>query len=265
MVFMPRREKGDMRSMVFEDIFDRYSSDRGVSRGRRSPESVIISKKDYDALKAKVERYEALEEAHKKVKTRNDQLLKELDDMKDDARGFKKLQEEKEQFLKQLLQVRADFENHKKREVREGARYKQYVLEGFLLKLVGHYDDLLRALNLMKMLEGMEGIRKGFEIVVRNFEKVITEEGVAPMESEGQKFDPYKHEAMLVEECRDDIPENTIVEVLDKGYYLCDKVLRPAKVKISKPSRRSGESNHSEESSLQEKTLQKKTRLISNN
>ena len=251
MVFMPRREKGETRSMVFEDIFDRFSGERGVNRGRRSPESVSISQKEYEALKAKAEQYEALVDEHKKVKTWNDRLLKELDDMKDDARNFKKLQEEKEKFLRQLLQIRADFENHKKREIRENARYKQYVLEGFLLKLLSHYDDLIRALNLMKMLEGMEGIRKGFEIVVRNFEKVITEEGVKPMESEGQKFDPYKHEAMLVEEGRNDLPENTIVEVLDKGYYLRDKVLRPAKVKISKPSCEAGQTNQSNQSSLQ--------------
>ena len=57
------------------------------------------------------------------------------------------------------------------------------------------------------------------------------------MESEGQKFDPYKHEAMMVEEGRDDLPENTIIEVLDKGYFINSKVLRPAKVKISKKSK----------------------------
>jgi molecular chaperone GrpE len=243
MVFMPRNEKGDMKSMVFEDVFDRFSGDRGFNKGRRSAEAITISKKEYKALKAKAEQYEALVEEHKKVKTWNDQIMKELDDMKDDARGFKELQEENEKFLKQLLQIRADFENHKKREARESVRYRKYVLEGFLLKLLSHYDDLVRALNLMKMLEGMEGIRKGFEIVVRNFEKIMEEEGIKPMESEGQKFDPYKHEAMLVEDARDDLPENTIVEVLDKGYFLCDRVLRPAKVKISKPSKESNQSN----------------------
>jgi molecular chaperone GrpE len=222
--------------MVFEDFFD---------RGRRSSETVSISKRKYQAMKSQLEEYKTLVEEHKKVKSWNDQLMKELDDMKEDARGFKELQEEKEKFMRQLLQVRADFDNHKKREARENSRYRQYVLEGFLLKLLGHYDDLVRALNLMKMLDGMEGIQKGFEIVVRNFEKIMEEEGIKPMESEGQKFDPYNHEAMLVEEGRDDIPENTIVEVLDKGYYLCDKVLRPAKVRISKPSKQSGQSNQS--------------------
>lgn len=234
-----------MRSMVFEDFFDQLSGERGYNRGRRSPEAVTISKNEFQTLKAKAEQYEALVEEHKRVKTWNDQLLKEMDDLKEDARGFKELQEEKEKFLRQLLQVRADFENHKKREAREGARYRQYVLEGLLLKLLNHYDDLERALNLMKMLEGMEGTWKGFEIIVRNFEKVMEAEGIKPMDSEGEKFDPYKHEAMMVEEGRDDIPENTIVEVLDKGYYLRDKVLRPAKVKISKPSSKSNQSSQS--------------------
>ena len=67
--------------MVFEDIFDRFSGERGVPRGRRSPESVTISKKDYDALKTKEEHYEALVEEHKKIKTWNDRLMKELDDL----------------------------------------------------------------------------------------------------------------------------------------------------------------------------------------
>lgn len=234
---MSRREKGDGRSMMFDDIFDSFINDRGSSGRQRSSENIPITKKEYHTLKTKAEKYEALVEEHKKVKTWNDQLMKELDDMKDDARGFKELQEEKEKFLRSLLQVRADFENYKKRQERENSNYKQYVLESVLKKLVCHYDDLIRALNLMKMFEGAEGIQKGFEIIVKNFEKVMEEEGVRPMDSEGQKFDPYKHEALLIEECRDDLPENTIIEVLDKGYFLNNKVLRPAKVKISKKSK----------------------------
>ena len=65
----------------------------------------------------------------------------------------------------------------------------------------------------------------------------MEEEGVRAMDSQGQKFDPYKHEAMMVEEERDDLPENTIIEVFEKGYFLNSKILRPAKVKISKKSK----------------------------
>jgi molecular chaperone GrpE len=234
---MSRKGKEDGRSMMFEDIFDTYLNERGSNGRQRLQDSITISKREYQMLKAKVENYEALVEEHKKVKTWNDQLMKEMDDLKEDARKFKELEEEKEKFLRSLLQVRADFENYKKRQERENSNYKQYVLEGLLKKLVSHYDDLIRALNLLKMLEGAEGITKGFEIIVRNFEKIMEKEGVRSMESEGQKFDPYKHEAMMVEERRDDLPENTIIEVLDKGYFLNSKVLRPAKVKISKKSK----------------------------
>jgi molecular chaperone GrpE len=61
----------------------------------------------------------------------------------------------------------------------------------------------------------------------------LEEEGVKELNSKGEKFDPYKHEVLLVE-VNDDLPENTIIEELDKGYFFKDKVLRPAKVKISK-------------------------------
>ena len=232
---MSGKQKGEMRPMVFENYFDRFNNVRGLSRGTSN--QISISRSDFELLKAKAEKYEALVEEHKKVKTQNDRLLKELDDMKDDGRKFKELLEEKEKFMNSLLRVRADFDNYKKRSERENSRYKSYVMESMLKKLIDHYDDIIRALNLLMMIEGMDGIKNGFEIIVKNFEKLLTEEGVKPMNSEGEKFDPYKHEAILIEEGRDDLPENTILEEISKGYYLKDKVLRPAKVKISKKSK----------------------------
>jgi molecular chaperone GrpE len=225
--------------MSFDDIFGSFMTDRGRGSKQRvsGSRTVSLSREEYEVLRAKAERYEALVEEHKKVKKWNDQLLKEMDDLKEDAREFKKLQEERDKFMQSLLQVRADFDNYRKRSERENARRREYALEDFLRKLLGHYDDMERTLNTLRMLEGTEGVQKGFEIVFNNFRKLLEAEGVRPMESEGTKFDPYKHEAMLVEENRDDVPENTIVEVLDKGYYLKDRVLRPAKVKISKRPR----------------------------
>ncbi|MFX1599657.1 MAG: nucleotide exchange factor GrpE [Promethearchaeota archaeon] len=225
----------EVRPMVFEDYFDKFINERGSPR--RASNQISISRSDFEQLKAKAQKYEALVEEHKKIKTQNDRLLKELDDMKDDGRKFKELMEEKEKFMNSLLRVRADFENYKKRSERENGRYKEYVMEVILKKLIDHYDDLIRALNLLKVLEDMDGIKNGFEIIVKNFEKLLVEEGVKAMNSEGEKFDPYKHEAVIVEDGRDDLPENTILEEISKGYYLKDKILRPAKVKISKKSK----------------------------
>ncbi|UCC19250.1 MAG: nucleotide exchange factor GrpE, partial [Promethearchaeota archaeon] len=207
MTYNFRKEMGDIRPMEFENYFDKFISDRGSQR--RATNQILISRNDYEKIKAKAEKYEALVEEHKKVKTQNDRLLKELDDMKDDGRKFKELMEEKEKFMNSLLRVRADFENYKKRSERENGKYREYIMEVILRKLIEHYDDLVRALNLLKALENMDGIKNGFEIIVKNFEKLLAEEGVKPMNSEGDKFDPYKHEVLLVEEGRDDLPENT--------------------------------------------------------
>ncbi len=224
-----------MRSMVFEEYFDRFLNERG--NPRNSSNQISISRDEYESLRAKAENYELLAEEHKKVRTRNDELLKELDDMKEDGRKLKELVEENEKYLNSLLRTRADFENYKKRSERENERYRAYAMEGILKNLISHYDDLVRALNLLEILENAEGIKKGFEIIVKNFKKMLSEEGVEIMNSEGEKFDPYKHEVVMVEEERDDLPENTIIEELEKGYYFNNKLLRPAKVKISKRSK----------------------------
>ncbi len=235
MTYNIKNGMGDVKSMTFEDYYDRFVNNRGFSD--RKSGQILISKSDYNRLITKAEKYESLVEEHKKIKTQNDRLLKELDDMKEDGRKFKELMEEKEKYLNALLRIRADFENYKKRTERENSNYKSYIMETVLKKLIDHYDDLVRAFNLLKMLEEKDGIKKGFEIIVKNFDKILEEEGVRPMNSEGEIFDPYKHEAILVEEGRDDLPENTILEEITKGYYLKDKILRPAKVKISKKSK----------------------------
>lgn len=221
--------------MVFEEYFYRFLNERG--HPRRSSNQISISKNEYESLRAKAEKYELLAEEHKKIRTKNDQLLKELDDLKEDGRKLKELMEENEKYLNSLLRTRADFENYKKRSERENERYRAYAMENILKKLVNHYDDLVRALNLLKILENAEGIKKGFEIIVKNFRKILSEESVELMNTEGEKFDPYKHEVIMVEEDRNELPENTIIEELEKGYYFNNKVLRPAKVKISKRSK----------------------------
>ena len=221
-----------MKITLIEDYFDDFINGRGFNQ--RS-DRLTISKNDYQKLIEIAEKYELLAEEHKRIKTQNDALLKELDDLKDDGRKFKELEEEKEKYLNSLLRARADLENYKKVSERENQRYRNYVMKDLLLKLVNHYDDMNRALHLLELVEGGDSIVKGFKMLVNNFEKVLSDEGVKPMNCEGEIFDPYKHEAMMVEESSDDnLPENTILEELDKGYYYKDKVLKPARVKISK-------------------------------
>ena len=216
--------------MVFEDFYDRRSLEDPYSK-------ITISKNEYRQLREIAEKYETLVKKFKDVEAKKSELHRQLEEMRDDGRKLKDLEEKTEKYLNSLVRVQADFENYKKSNHRENERYKMRIKEEILRKLIKHYEDLQRALKILETLENSEQVKKGFEMIMKNFEKILEVEGVREMKCEGQKFDPYKHEAMMVEEDRDDLPESTIVEELEKGYYFNNKILRPAKVKISKRSK----------------------------
>ena len=217
--------------MVFEDYYDESFNAR---RSLEDPYSkVSISKEKYKKLTEIAEKYEMLLRKFDQVDAKKNELHKQLETLKEDGRQLKDLEEKTEKYLNSLIRVQADFENYKKANYRENERYRLRVKEEMLKKLIKHYEDLHRALKVLDSLKKGELVKKGFKMIVENFEKFLEDEGVKPMDSEGEKFDPYKHECLLVEE-NEDLPENTILEEIDQGYYLNNKVLKPAGVKISK-------------------------------
>jgi len=217
--------------MVFEDYYDGYFNAR---RSLEDPYSkVSIPKEKYKKLMEIAEKYEILLRKFDHEKAKKTELHKQLENLKEDGRQLKDLEEKTEKYLNSLIRVQADFENYKKANYRENERYRLRVKEEMLKKLIRHYEDLHRALKVLDSLKKGESVKKGFKMIVENFEKFLEDEGVKPMHSEGEKFDPYKHEALLVEE-NENHPENIILEEIDKGYYLNKKVLKPAGVKISK-------------------------------
>ena len=217
--------------MVFEDYYDDYFNAR---RSLEDPYSkVSIPKEKYKNLMEIAEKYEMLLRKFDQVDAKKTELHKQLETLKEDGRQLKDLEEKTEKYLNSLVRVQADFENYKKANYRENERYRLRVKEEMLKKLIKHYEDLHRALKVLDSLKKGESVKKGFKMIVDNFEKFLEDEGVKPMHSEGEKFDPYKHECLLVEE-NGFLPENTILEEIDQGYYLNNKVLKPAGVKISK-------------------------------
>ena len=217
--------------MVFEDYYDE------VFNGRRSLEDpyrkVTISKEKYKNFVEITEKYEMLAKKMDEVIAKKTELEREIEYLKSDGRKLKELEEKTEKYLNSLVRTQADFDNYKKANQRENERYRERVKEEMLKKLIRHYEDLLRAFNILDLIEKGESVKKGFKMIIENFEKFLEDEGVKPMLSKGEKFDPYKHEALMVEE-NEKFPENTIIEELNKGYYLNNKILKPAGVKISK-------------------------------
>ena len=220
-----------MEKMVFEDYYDEaFNARRSLEDPYRK---VTISKEKYKNLMEIAEKYEMLLRKFDQVEAKKTELHRQLETLKEDGRQLKDLEEKTEKYLNSFIRVQADFENYKKANYRENERYRLRVKEEMLKKLIRHCEDLHRALKVLDSLKEGESVKKGFKMIVDNFEKFLEDEGVKPMHSEGEKFDPYKHEVLLVEE-NDDLPENTVLEELDKGYYLNNEVLKPAGVKISK-------------------------------
>jgi molecular chaperone GrpE len=134
------------------------------------------------------------------------------------------------------LRAYADFENYRKRMQRDLADFRKYANEQLALELLSVVDHLGLALkHAAETGETNEGLRQGVELVYKKFLDVLDKFGVKPFRAEGEPFDPAKHDAVL-QVPRPDLPDNTVVQVIQDGYLYYDKILRHAKVGVSKKS-----------------------------
>lgn len=132
------------------------------------------------------------------------------------------------------LRLQADFENTRKRLEREKQDFVKFANEGIILELLNVLDDLERSVSLAEThKEDFEAFLKGVEMILAHLYEMLKEYGLKPIEAQGKIFDPHYHEALLQVEQKD-LPEHTVVEELQKGYFLNERVIRTAKVKVSK-------------------------------
>lgn len=133
-------------------------------------------------------------------------------------------------YTDHLKRLQAEFENYCKRTDKERIEYRQYASEKVIVKLLLIVDDFERALAQLKDVP--PETKKGIDMIFKNLHKVLDEEKVEPINAIGQKLDPYKHEVML--QVESDKPEDTVLEELQRGYTMNGKVIRYARVKVSK-------------------------------
>lgn len=136
-----------------------------------------------------------------------------------------------EEYKTLAMYLRADLENYKKRAAREREEYVKYANESLILELLDAYENLERALATVKKADASTA--KGLEMVYSNMKSVLEKHGLKAIKSVGEAFDPYLHEAMM-QEVNNDLDEDTILEEIQRGYTLNMKVIRYAKVKVSK-------------------------------
>jgi molecular chaperone GrpE len=142
------------------------------------------------------------------------------------------LEKERDEYLADLQRVAADFENYRKRVARDQENLVARAHERLVKELLPVLDDLERALEAAAEHEEAK-LEEGVRLVHRELEEALAKEGLVEIETNG-KFDPHKHEALLTQPSDED--EGAIIEVLQKGYRLGDRVLRPARVVISQGS-----------------------------
>jgi molecular chaperone GrpE len=132
-----------------------------------------------------------------------------------------------------MLRMQADMENQRKRMVREQEKARKFALEQFMKDLLQVRDSLERGLEVEPAALTVESLKEGQELTLKMLDKVMQDHHLEVVDPAGQPFDPELHEAMTVLPSAD-VEENTVIEVLQKGFLLNDRLIRPARVVVSR-------------------------------
>jgi molecular chaperone GrpE len=142
---------------------------------------------------------------------------------------IKQLEQEKDRCLR----LNADFENQRKRLQKEKEEFVKYANEKLIIELIDIMESLERGLENAKVSANKEKLMMGLELIYKQFKNVVEKNGLVAIKALGEKFDPYKHEAMM-QTPSDDNEEDVVLEEFSRGYTLNNKVIRYSKVRVSK-------------------------------
>jgi len=143
-------------------------------------------------------------------------------------------QEAKENY-ERLLRVSAEFENYKKRASRDLAELRKFANQSLIKEMLSVVDNLELAMNSTNGHKTIDqGLLQGLDMTHKEILKVFEKFNVKPIEAKGQAFDPTFHEAVM-QEATDEFDENTVINELQKGYLIHDRLLRPAMVVVARP------------------------------
>ena len=181
--------------------------------------------------------------------TLHEQIINgEADPIKELETKLEAKEKEAGETYDRLLRVSAEFDNYKKRSSREMEEFRKFANQSLIKEMLSVVDNLELAMN---STNGHKAIDKdlvqGLEMTHREILKVFEKFNVKPIDACGQPFDPTFHEAVMQEETNDS-PKNTVVNELQRGYMIHDRLLRPSMVVVAKPKEnKDGEKPHENE------------------
>lgn len=150
-----------------------------------------------------------------------------------------RLAAENAELKDRLMRTAAEMENLRKRSEREIADAKNYAIASFARDMLTATDNLNRALESVptetreQADDTLKALIEGVDMTEREMQRLLHKNGIKPIEAEGQKFDPHRHQAMF-EVDNPEVPEGTVVQVMQAGFAIGERVLRPALVGVAK-------------------------------
>ena len=172
---------------------------------------------------------EAVEEQNENVESQ--EAEKSVEETSEDK--IKKLEAELQEWKNSYTRKLAEFQNFTKRKENEVAEMRKYASEKIVVKLLDNIDNLERAVDASKESQNFDSLIEGVNMILNNLKNLLTEEGVEEIEAAGKEYDPYEHKAMITEN-KEELDDNVVVQVFQKGYKMKGKVVRPAMVTVNK-------------------------------
>jgi len=147
---------------------------------------------------------------------------------------LQKIRAERDTLLDRLARLQAEFENARKRAAREQQEFRDFATADAIKALLPAIDSFERALNAPASQENE--FRSGVELIYKQLQDALTKLGVRPVPAKGEPFDPHVHEAIEMVETSD-APDHQVLDELQRGYKLKERLLRPAMVRVAKNSK----------------------------
>lgn len=169
---------------------------------------------------------------NKNQETQNQEVQNESE-AKESLSELDELKAKYEQLNDTYLRSRAEFENYRKRTLAEKAELIKNGGEKVLTNILGVIDDFERGLNALETAEDIEAVKEGMTLVYNKLQSFLKQNGVAAIDTKDQVFDTDLHEAITMIPAPDESMKGKVVDCVQKGYFLNDKVIRFAKVVVA--------------------------------
>lgn len=185
----------------------------------------VVAEQEEQEEKVENETNEVEQEEQGDEQTQEEELTEE-------QKKIEQLEKEKEELNNRLLRVHADYDNFRRRTREEKERDAKYRSQNLVEEILPVLDNFERALNVETTNDESKSILQGMDMIYRQLLDALKKEGVSVIDAVGKPFDPNYHQAVM-QVNEEGYESNTVVEELQKGYMLKDRVIRPSMVKVN--------------------------------